>query len=219
MSITNWKLFTLINVGDGCYNQVAYVTSNQHIEDRRRILMRILAEDTMALIIDFQEKLVPVMDNREELMHNTEILLKGLKLLNIPMLVTQQYTKGIGMTVSEVMEAVGEPFEYYDKLSFSCAEDMIALEKITEYRKNNIIICGIEAHICVLQTVIDLIAKGYNVILVEDCIGSRKESNRQVGIKRAIKEGAIPTTYEAILFELTRRAKTDVFKEISRLIK
>ncbi len=181
--------------------------------------MRILAEDTMALVVDFQEKLVPVIDNKEELLHNTEILVKGLRALGIPTLVTQQYTKGIGMTVSGLSELFGEKFEYLDKITFSCADDDGILHKIEELGKKNIIVCGIEAHICVLQTVIDLIEKGYHVILVEDCVGSRKESNRLVGIKRAIAEGAIPATYESILFELTRIAKTEVFKEISKLIK
>jgi len=181
--------------------------------------MRILAEDTLALIIDFQERLVPVMDQKEQLLHNTEILIKGLRALKIPMLVTQQYTKGIGMTVPVFTEAFGEEFSYYDKVCFSCAEDEVIFDKIEKSGKKNIIVCGIEAHICVLQTVIDLIAKGYQVILVEDCVGSRRDNDRQVGIKRAIMEGAIPTTYESILFELTRVAKTDVFKEISTLIK
>ena len=181
--------------------------------------MKILADDTLALIIDFQEKLVPVIDKKDELLHHTEILIKGLKALNIPLLVTQQYTQGLGMTVPVISEAVGEAFTYYDKVTFSCAENEEILTQIAQSGKNNVIICGIEAHICVLQTVIDLIDRGYNVILVEDCIGSRKESDRQVGIKRAMKEGAVPATYESILFELTRAAKTDVFKEISRLVK
>ncbi len=181
--------------------------------------MRILAEDTMALVIDFQEKLVPVIHNNDELLHNTEILIKGFNALKIPLLVTQQYTKGIGMTVNVLTEAVGESFNYDDKVTFSCVEDEAIYQKIASSGKKNIIVCGIEAHICVLQTVIDLIAKGYNVIIVEDCIGSRRDSDRQVGIRRAILEGAIPTTYESILFELTRVAKTEVFKKISGLIK
>lgn len=181
--------------------------------------MRILAEDTMALIVDFQERLVPVIHNQEELLHNTEILMKGLQVLNIPMIVTQQYTKGIGMTVSSLSDVIGESFIFEDKLTFSCAQDETILGKIEATGRRNIIICGIEAHICVLQTVVDLLALGYNVILVEDCVGSRKESDRLIGIKRALMEGAIPTSYESILFELTRVAKTDVFKEISRLIK
>jgi nicotinamidase-related amidase len=181
--------------------------------------MRILAEETMALVIDFQERLVPVIHNSDELLHNTQILIKGLQTLGIPMLVTQQYTKGIGMTVPVLSEVFGEDFNYEDKISFSCAEDETILRKIEEAGKKNIIICGIEAHICVLQTVIDLISKGYNVVLVENCIGSRKESDRLVGIERAMAEGAILTTYESILFELTRVAGTEVFKSISRLIK
>lgn len=181
--------------------------------------MRILAEDTLALVVDFQEKLVPVIDNKDELIHKTKILLQGLQALHIPMLVTQQYTKGIGMTVSDLSEVAGDPFTYWDKITFSCVEDEEIFQKISESGKKNIIICGIEAHICVLQTIIDLIAIGYHVILVEDCVGSRKESDRLIGLKRAILEGAIPTSYESILFELTRVAKTDVFKEISRLIK
>lgn len=181
--------------------------------------MRILAEDTMALIIDYQERLLPVIHNPDTLIHNSSILVKGLKALNIPMVVTQQYTKGIGMTVPTIVEAVGEDFTYYDKVTFSCAEDPTIFEKIEEIGKKNIIICGAEAHICVLQTVIDLVAKGYHVILVEDCIGSRKENDRVMAVQRASGEGAILTTYESILFELTRVAKTDVFKVISKLIK
>ncbi|MHB8128645.1 MAG: hydrolase [Mobilitalea sp.] len=181
--------------------------------------MRILVEDTLALVVDFQERLVPVIDHNVELIHNTEILIKGLKALKVPLLVTQQYTKGIGMTVPELAIVMGEDFSFFDKLTFSCAEDDTIINNIAESGKSNIIVCGIEAHICVLQTVIDLIAKGYHVILVEDCVGSRKESDRQVGIRRAIAEGAVITSYESVLFELTRVAKTEVFKEISRLIK
>lgn len=182
--------------------------------------MRMINEDTMALIIDFQERLLPVIHNNNELVHNTDILIRGLRALNIPMLVTQQYTKGIGMTVPFLIDAFGEEnFSYYDKLYFSCADDEGIMKAIENTGRKNIIICGIEAHICVLQTVIDLIGKGYHVILVEDCIGSRKERDREAAIKRALSEGALLTTYEAILFELTRVSKTEQFKEISRLIK
>lgn len=181
--------------------------------------MRVTIEDTMALIIDFQERLIPVIDRQEELLHNTEILIKGLQILDIPMLVTQQYTKGIGMTVPALADLFGEGFAYEDKVAFSSAQDESILQKIKATGRKNILVCGIEAHICVLQTVIDLLTMDYKVILVEDCVGSRKEENRQIGIKRAIQEGALSTSYESILFELTRVAKTDRFKEISRLIK
>lgn len=182
--------------------------------------MRIRVEDTMALIIDIQEKLVPVIYNSDELIANTVKLIKGLNELHVPILITQQYTKGLGMTVPEIFNAYEEGFSfYYDKLSFSCAQDETIMREIRGYSKKNIIICGVEAHICVLQTVIDLIWQGYNVILVEDCIGSRREYDKQTAIKRANIEGAIPATYESLLFELTQLAGTDTFKKISAIIK
>lgn len=181
--------------------------------------MRIKVEDTLALIIDYQERLVPVINNSQELIHNTTKLIKGFNILDVPMLVTQQYTKGLGMTVAEIKELYGDDFTYYDKLTFSCAQDESIRKAIAQSGRKNIIICGVEAHICVLQTVIDLLADGYKVIIVEDCIGSRKEYDKLTAIKRAIAEGAIPTTYEAILFELTQVAGTQNFKKISELIK
>jgi nicotinamidase-related amidase len=181
--------------------------------------MRIIAEETMAIVIDFQERLVPVMEKKDEILSNTEILIQGLNVLKVPIVVTQQYTKGLGMTVDSIKNVIGEEFKYYDKTSFSCYDDDVIVEVIKKYNKKNIIICGIEAHVCVLQTVVDCIAAGYEVILVEDCISSRKTNDKQVGIKRAVNEGAKLTTYESILFELTRKAGSDTFKTISKLIK
>jgi nicotinamidase-related amidase len=123
------------------------------------------------------------------------------------------------MTVPQLATLFGDGFLYEDKITFSCADDEVIIKKIEDTGKKNILIFGIEAHICVLQTAIDLLEKGYNVILVENCISSRKEKDRIIGIQRAVAEGAILTTYEAILFELTRSAKHNSFKEISSLIK
>jgi nicotinamidase-related amidase len=181
--------------------------------------MRILAADTMALVIDFQEKLMPVINHAEDVLHNSEILIRGLKILGVPLLATQQYTEGLGMTVNVIREVMGEDFTDYEKTTFSCADDAKIMTVIERMNRKNIIVCGVEAHICVLQTVIDLIEIGYNVILVTDCIGSRKEKDYEAAISRAVKEGAIPTTCEAILFELTRISQTSVFKEILNLIK
>ncbi|NLC17833.1 MAG: hydrolase [Clostridiales bacterium] len=181
--------------------------------------MRIKAEDALALIIDLQERLVPAISGSAELIKNTAKLIRGLGILDVPMLVTQQYTKGLGMTVEEIVKAFGEDFSYYDKISFSCAMNEPINQAIAESGRKNIIICGVEAHVCVLQTVIDLIDQGYRVVLVEDCIGSRKEHDKLSAIKRAGLEGAIPATCESLLFELTQVAGTDKFKKISSLVK
>lgn len=172
----------------------------------------------MALVIDFQEKLMPVMDKAEALEARTGILLKGLRTLEVPMLFTQQYTRGIGMTIPSLFEAAGEE-KYFDKITFSCMDDEAIRNAVEAGGKKNVIVCGIESHICVLQTCIDLKEAGYTPILVVDCMSSRKESDKEIAILRAQQEGILLTTTEAILFELTRKAGNPTFKEISRLIK
>jgi len=176
--------------------------------------MRIEREHTAALVVDYQEKLVPVMKDKEQLIHNSEILLKGLKILGVPMYITQQYTKGLGTSIKEITDAM-EDDSYTDKLSFTAYDSV--KDKISA--KKFIIVCGIEAHICVLQTVIDLKAAGFVPVLVADCISSRKESDKQVAIERARQEGAIVTTYESVLFELLKVAGTDTSKQIQKLIR
>ena len=180
--------------------------------------MRLLAEDTMAMVVDFQEKLMPVMACAEDLETRTNILIKGLKVLDIPVFMTQQYTKGIGMTIPSIRQSM-ETEEYFDKTAFSCFDDEAIRSRIESTGRKNVIICGIEAHICVLQTCMDLKAAGYVPVLVTDCISSRKLSDKEIALLRAQSEGIILTTSEAVLFELTRKAGTPVFKEISRLIK
>ena len=176
--------------------------------------MRILREESIALVVDYQEKLVPVMKNREDLINQSQILLQGLQALKIPMIITQQYTKGLGTTVREITEAVG--FEdYVEKISFSAYEQVKDLITGKKY----VIVCGIESHICVLQTVIDLAAAGYVPVVVEDCISSRKENDKKIALKRMRQEGAILTTTESVLFELLREAGTETSKKIQRLIK
>lgn len=180
--------------------------------------MRIKSNETLALVIDYQEKLVPVMNEKEGFVENSGILIKGLNALGIPIVVTQQYTKGLGNTISEIDEALGK-FTPYDKIAFSCAGDEEIMKAVRSANVKNVILCGCEAHICVLQTVIDFIELGINVIVVEDCIASRKEQDMFSALVRAEKEGALITTYEAILFELCERAGSDTFKYISKLIK
>lgn len=176
--------------------------------------MRIEREHTAAIVVDYQEKLVPVMNEKDKLLHNSCILLEGLKILDVPMVITQQYTKGLGMTVEEITEAAGTS-EYIDKISFTafdCVKDRLSAKKY-------VIVCGIEAHICVLQTVIDLKEAGFVPVLVADCISSRKEADKQVAIERARQEGAILTTYESLLFELLKVAGTETSKKIQKLIR
>lgn len=176
--------------------------------------MRIKREYTAALVVDFQEKLVPAVADSVELMERVQVLLRGLRLLQIPMLVTQQYTKGLGMSVPEIREASGET-DYAEKISFSGLEAAKSFIRGKKY----ILVCGIEAHCCVLQTVIDLAAADYMPVLVTDCIGSRRCWDKRMAIERARQEGAILTTSEAVLLELAGTADTPLWKELLAIIK
>ena len=180
--------------------------------------MRILLEETCCVIVDYQERIMPTMSEKEQLIENSVKLLEGLKILEIPMLVTAQYAKGLGLNIEEIRKAAGTE-EFYDKKSFSIYGEEGVVEKLQSFGKKNVIICGIEAHICVLQSVIDLVAAGYQPILVIDCISSRKLSDKEAAIERAKAEGAIVTTYESLLFELMGGAYHEKFKMISNLIK
>lgn len=176
--------------------------------------MKIDRRKAIAVAIDYQERLMPVMNEKEMLIRNSSVLLEGIRVLDVPVILTQQYTRGLGMTIPEITEAAGTE-KYLEKISFSAYEEMEPLLKGKTY----VIVCGIESHICVLQTVIDLKANGYLPILVTDCISSRKEKDKEIALERAKREGAVLTTYEALLFELLEKAGTPEAKQIQRLIR
>ena len=180
--------------------------------------MRISAGECTGLVIDIQERLFPVMHEREELLTRVLILLEGLKLLEIPVLVSEQYPKGLGPTLQKVLDVLG-PNISVEKISFSCCGEPDFLSQLNQRDRKQVIICGIEAHVCVLQTVIDLVEMGFTPVVVADCISSRNPDDKKVAVERMRSEGAVITTCESLLFELTRVAGTPQFKQISRLVK
>ena len=180
--------------------------------------MRIIKERTAALIIDFQERLYPFIHENEILTKNVCILIEGLKVLGVPIFVTEQYVKGLGPTVEPIAASL-EGIRRIEKAAFSCCDEPRVMEGIAVASKMNIIIAGIESHVCVQQTVIDLMRNGYHPVVVEDCISSRKFNDKKMAVERMRQEGAIITTYESILFELLRYSGTEQFKAISRLVK
>lgn len=181
--------------------------------------MRFLQEDTLTVVIDIQEKLFPFIDNKEKLIENSVKLLSGLNVLEIPILITEQYTKGLGKTIPEIKTVIEGSYNPIEKIDFSCCGENNFMTKLKNLNKKNILLLGIESHVCVLQTTIDLIAEGFNVIVVEDCVASRKINDKKIALKRMEKEGATLTTYESILLELCKKSGTDKFKAISKIIK
>lgn len=180
--------------------------------------MRILKENTIGLVVDIQERLVPVMEESEQLIENCSKLIQGLQILGLPILVTQQYTKGLGETIPEIKSVIND-FTYIEKKDFSCFEEPAVAEKLATKGVTNVIICGIESHVCVLQTAIDLKEAGYVPVVVMDCVSSRSFDNMDLASERFRYEGILMTSLESILFELTRSASASSFKEISKLVK
>jgi nicotinamidase-related amidase len=180
--------------------------------------MRILKDRSAALIIDIQERLYPFIYENDKLTKNVSKLIEGLKIIGIPIFVTEQYVKGLGPTIEPVAALLGN-HPRIEKMSFSCCDEPRVMEGIAVTGKENIIIAGIESHVCVLQTVIDLNRNGYHPIVVEDCVSSRNENDKKIAIERMRQEGAIITTSESILFELLRYSGTEQFRGISRLVK
>lgn len=180
--------------------------------------MRIKAEDCLFVQVDVQERLFPHIADNEELEKNLVTLVSGLKLHNIPMIVNEQYKKGIGETIASLRELTDE-YPHFEKTSFSCCGQDEGMACIKSSGKKYVILAGIETHVCVLQTAMDLLEAGLQPVLVTDCVNSRKAKDKETAIMRMVQAGVIPTTYESLLFELTVNAKSPVFKEISKLVK
>lgn len=174
--------------------------------------------ETALLIIDIQERILPVISNHMRVVENTLKLIKGFKAIGLPIYYTEQYPKGLGPTVSSLTEELGDlkPFE---KMSFSCSGAGELFNKFKKKTLTQIVVCGIEAHVCVQQTVLDLIENGIQVNLAADAVSSRKEIDYKTSLFRMRHHGTEVTTTESILFELLQVCGTPQFKEISKIVK
>lgn len=176
-------------------------------------------ENSVLLIIDIQEKLLKAQHDKEKIQKNAVILAKTAQILGIPVIVSEQYPQGLGATIAEIKENLPENTKYYEKKSFSCCTNSGFEALVKETGRNQVIVCGIESHVCVHQTVSDLLTAGYEIFLAKDAIGSRKEYECEIGFDRMIFSGAIPACTEMILFELIKCASHEKFKQIQELIK
>lgn len=183
---------------------------------RNQIILR--REDSALLMIDIQERILGVMQNKELLIENNLKLIKGCKILSIPIFYTEQYPKGLGET-AVVLKAELENYQAIQKMTFSCYAAGDLFETLTSQNIKQVIVSGIESHVCVQQTVLDLIANGFQVDLVADAVSSRKEIDYNIALDRMRSNGAEVTTTETVLFELLNICGTDEFKSVSKLVK
>ncbi|HCC69282.1 MAG TPA: hydrolase, partial [Nitrospiraceae bacterium] len=175
-------------------------------------------DNSALLIIDIQDRLAAAMEARDEVIKNCSHLIELAKMLDIPIILTEQYPKGLGETVTEIKDAL-PVYRPIKKLTFSCCEEPNFLNEIKGLNKRTIILTGMETHICVLQTCIGLLQEGYNVHVVSDAVCSRTKWNWQTGIEFMRDAGAVRTCTETVLFQLLKVAGTEEFKVISKRIK
>ena len=174
-------------------------------------------KSTALLVIDIQERLMPVIFENEAVFSNANKLLRGAEILSLKTIVTEQYPKGLGNTCKEIQ--LPENQEVTEKVCFSCMKSETVLSKLKESNITDIVICGAEAHICVLKTALEAIENGFNVHVVADAVSSRTLQNKSLALERMRQSGAYIVSTEMILFMLIDEAGTDEFKAISKLIK
>ncbi len=175
------------------------------------------SKDAVLMIIDIQERLVPVMKYGKKVIDNTNILIAVAKDLEIPIIVTEQYPKGLGPTVTELRNNL-EGTVAYEKITFTAFTDEVAAE-LERLGRKKVIVAGMETHVCVFQTVRDLLARGYQVYVVQDAVCSRAKENYKNGISLMANMGAVITNTETVFFDLMKKAGTPEFKKLSKLIK
>jgi nicotinamidase-related amidase len=175
-------------------------------------------DNSVLVIVDIQDKLAVVMEQKEKVTKNCLHIIETAKLLGIPMILTEQYPKGLGQTISGIKEALPE-YNPLEKVTFDCCKGDGFLQKIASLRKTHIILTGMETHVCVLQTCLGLMGKGYFVHLVSDAVCSRKKDDFKTGRKMMRDAGAVLTCTETVLFQLLEKAGTPEFKAISKRIR
>ena len=180
--------------------------------------VKIRRNKAVIVVIDIQERLLPAMKNQEDIANKAAMLIRGGRILGTPILVTEQYPKGLGKTVSQIQEALVK-FEPIEKTSFSVLGEPNFVEALKAFNCEDVIICGIESHVCVEQSALDLLDQGYRVYIIEDATGSRSNIDKKYAGRRMVEAGCVGTTVEAVLFEMVGDAKDPCFKEISNLVK
>ncbi|MEE9904618.1 MAG: hydrolase [Chlorobium sp.] len=178
----------------------------------------IVPSETLLLLIDIQGKLAQSVCQPELVERNIQKLIRACGILEVPVLYTEQYPKGLGATVSPLKELLGD-LAPVEKITFSCCATEPFMKQLRLFNRNDILVAGMETHVCVYQTSVELLEFGYNVHLVTDAVSSRTPENRDIGIRCIEKAGGSLTSTEMAIFELLRIAEGERFKAISKIVK
>lgn len=170
------------------------------------------------VVVDVQGKLAQLMHGKEALFKNVQILIQAAKILDIPILWCQQCPAALGPTVAQIAELL-TGHEPINKSAFSCCGEEAFNARLNELKRNQVLLCGIETHVCIYQTAVDLLRKGFQVDIPADAVSSRTPDNKQIALQRMAAEGANVSCVEMALFELLRTAEHPKFRQIAKLIK
>jgi len=174
------------------------------------------ATDTGLLVVDVQQKLISLIDGHARIVWNIRRLIDGAKLLGLPVLASEQYPQGLGPTAPELASRLDHVF---DKTAFSCGGCDALAKELQSHQRRKWLVCGIEAHVCIQQTVIDLLGEGFRIYVAVDAVGSRYKIDYETALRRLESSGVTLTTVEAALFEWCQDSKAPAFKQISQLVR
>ena len=177
----------------------------------------ILEDETLLLILDMQQKLISNIQGNQLLVFNIKKLIDTCNLLNVRIAITEQNPSKLGSTLESILDS--HEYPKFEKMEFSCSKNQNFINYINKYNFKNIIVCGIESHICILQTSIDLLRKGYNILIPRDAIGSRNEIDNDTAFLRLILSGAVASTTESLICELCKTSNRKEFREVSKILK
>lgn len=181
---------------------------------------RVLDSSKAALVvIDIQEAFRSAINDFSIIASRASMAVRGFQVLGLPVFVTEQYPKGLGRTAEEVLFSLPPEFEFIEKTAFSSCGAIGFPEKLEAANIKQVLLCGLETHICVSQTAHDLLAAGFDVHLLTDCVSSRYDHDKQAGLAKMRESGVISSSIEMAFFELLRDARTEHFKEIQNLVK
>jgi nicotinamidase-related amidase len=177
-------------------------------------------EDTLLLVVDIQERLCAAMEKefKATFMRNSRILMETARAASMPMVVSEQYPRGLGRTIPEIAELTDNG-AVLEKLFFSCYRDQALKARIDSFRKQAVVICGIETHVCVMQTALDLMFAGYTVAVAGDAVCSRRMTDRIASLEAMARQGILVYPTETIAFMIMEKAGTELFKRISPLFR
>ncbi len=181
---------------------------------------KILDKDkTVLVVVDLQEAFRFPINDFAEIASRTSIAVRGFQILNLPIIVTEQYPKGLGRTAEEILFSLTQDFEIIEKTAFSSCGASAFMEKLRETGAKKVVLCGLETHVCINQTAHDLLNEGFEVHLLTDCVSSRFTNDKETALRKMQMSGVVPSCVEMALFELMKDAKHEQFKEIQELIK